>query len=176
MDRECFGPPNEEGVPSYDFSRELSTERYEGYLATYPFRGYMEMFTPDYPTTHNKFLQMQNDGFISEKTRAIFLEFTIYNFNLGLYGVNRIVFEVAAAGDWTQSYEIDVPLQRHLQPLGTGTAEDWLILIFEAGLVLFVLRYVLEEASEFVGVESKNNWISVSIKWDYFLDAWNVLD
>lgn len=176
MDRESFGPPNEEGVPSYDFSRELSMERHEGYLATYPSGGYMEMFTPDYPTTHDKFLQMQQDGFISEKTRAIFLEFTIYNFNLGLYGVNRIVFEVAAAGDWTQTYEIDVLLQRHLQPLGTGTAEDWLILILEAGLVLFVLRYVLEEASEFVGVESKNNWISVSIKWDYFLDAWNVLD
>ena len=60
----------------------------------------MEMFTPDYPKTHAKFLAMKENGFISEKTRAIFLEFTIYNFNLGLYGVLRITFELAPAGDW----------------------------------------------------------------------------
>lgn len=42
--------------------------------------------------------------------------------------------------------------------------------------MLFVLRYVLEEAAEFVGFQSKNGKISVTIKWDYFLDAWNVLD
>lgn len=169
-------------------------------------------------------------GFISEKTRVIFLaprcvsvsapreEFTIYNFNLGLYGVCRIVFEVAAAGDWTQTFEVDVLVQRNLQPLGSGTTEDWLFLILEAGdvegsprksrmfhvfpifswfflefeafrgrkrvaehrkaafrsrvcmkseaaLLLFVIRYVLEEASEFVGFESKGKGLMrLSIK------------
>ena len=39
------------------------------------------------------------------------------------YGVCRLVFEVAAAGDWTNSFEIDVLMQRHLQPLGSGTTE-----------------------------------------------------
>ena len=103
-------------------------------------------------------------------------EFTIYNFNLGLYGVCRIVFEIAAAGDWTQTFEIDVLMQRNLQPLGSGSTEDWLFLILEAALLLFVLRYVLEEASEFVGFESKNGKMRLTIKWDYFLDAWNILD
>ncbi|CAL1168649.1 unnamed protein product [Cladocopium goreaui] len=88
----------------------------------------------------------------------------------------RITFELAPAGDWIQNFDIDVLLQRHLQPLGAGSTEDWLFLILEAGLVLFVLRYVLEEAAEFVGFQSKNGKISVTIKWDYFLDAWNVLD
>lgn len=46
--------------------------------------GYTEIFTPDYLTTNEKFYIMQTEGFVSEKTRAIFLEFTIYNFNLGL--------------------------------------------------------------------------------------------
>ena len=44
----------------------------------------MEMFTPDYPRTHTKFLALKDNGFVSEQTRVIFLEFTIYNFNLGL--------------------------------------------------------------------------------------------
>ena len=91
-------------------------------------------------------------------------EFTTYNFNLGLYAVIRIVFEIAPAGDWTRSFEVDILLQRHLQPLGAGTTEDWFFLILEAALVLFVLRYVLEEAAEFIGFESKNNKISVTIK------------
>ena len=80
----------------------------------------MEMFTPDYPKTHAKFLAMKENGFISEKTRAIFLEFTIYNFNLGLYGVLRITFELAPAGDWIQTFDVDVLLQKHLQPLGVA--------------------------------------------------------
>lgn len=41
------------------------------------------------------------------------------------YGVCRIVFEVAAAGDWSSTFEIDVLVQRHLQPLGAGTTEVW---------------------------------------------------
>lgn len=176
VDREPFGPPNDEGVPTYQFSADANGENYEGWLASYPPGGYMEMLTPDYPKTNDKFLAMKQNGFISEKTRAIFLELTIYNFNLGLYGVMRITFELAPAGDWIQNFDIDVLLQRHLQPLGAGSTEDWLFLILEAGLVLFVLRYVLEEAAEFVGFQSKNGKISVTIKWDYFLDAWNVLD
>ena len=34
---------------------------------------------------------------------------------------------------------------RHLQPLGAGSTEDWLFLILEAGLVLFVLRFLAEQ-------------------------------
>ena len=58
-------------VPSFACSCEFSP-------------GYTEIFTPDYLTTNEKFYIMQTEGFVSEKTRAIFLEFTIYNFNLGL--------------------------------------------------------------------------------------------
>ncbi|CAJ1349115.1 unnamed protein product [Effrenium voratum] len=167
---------NGEGVPSFFFTPDANGEEYEGILARYPTGGYTEIYTPDYLTTNSKFQVMRDDGFVSEKTRALFLEFTIYNFNLGLYGVCRIVFEIAAAGDWTQTFELDVLMQRNLQPLGAGSTEDWLFLILEAALVLFVLRYVLEEASEFIGFESKGTGMQLAIKWDYFMDAWNILD
>eukprot|EP00435_Cladocopium_sp_Y103_P044550 s3561_g12.t1 len=96
VDREPFGPPNDEGIPTYQFSTEamlwsvsvrlaflfcnklcaegLNAENYDGWLGSYPPGGYMEMFTPDYPKTNAKFLAMKQDGFISEKTRAIFLD------------------------------------------------------------------------------------------------------
>jgi len=178
QDTDSYGPGNDEGVPSFSYIKDPTGEPYSGMLAVYPPGGYTEIFTPDYLTTNEKFYIMQTEGFVSEKTRAIFLEFTIYNFNLGLYGVCRIVFEVAAAGDWSSTFEIDVLVQRHLQPLGAGTMEDWLFLILEAALLLFVLRYVLEEASEFVGFEARGGGkrMRLSIEWDYFLDAWNILD
>lgn len=176
LDTSPYGPSNEEGVPTFNYFSDPDGGDYSGIVAVYPPGGYTEIFTPDYLTSNEKFHIMRTEGYLSEKTRAIFLEFTIYNFNLGLYGVCRLVFEVAAAGDWTNSFEIDVLMQRHLQPLGSGTTEDWLFLILEAALLLFVLRYVLEEASEFVGFESKGGKMRISIKWDYFLDAWNILD
>jgi hypothetical protein len=54
-------------------------ENYEGWLASYPPGGYVEMLTPDYPKTNDKFLAMKQNGFISEKTRAIFLDTWIHH-------------------------------------------------------------------------------------------------
>jgi hypothetical protein len=55
-----------------------------GLVLVSPKKGYTEIFTPDYLTSNEKFHIMRTEGYLSEKTRAIFLEFTIYNFNLGL--------------------------------------------------------------------------------------------
>lgn len=176
IDRSEFGPLNEDGQAMFSFFADPVGEKYNGKLATYPPGGYAEPLTSDYLTTSRKMREMEVSGFINEKTRVIFLDFCIYNFNLGLYAVCRIVFEIAPGGDWTNTFDVDILLQRHLTALGSGTTFDWIILIAEAVLVLFVLRYLLEEASEFVSFETKGGRTQPSIKWDYFLDGWNVLD
>lgn len=160
----------------FGFFADPVGDPYSGKLSTYPPGGYSEPLTSDYLTTAAKMREMSNAGFINEKTRAIFLDFTIYNFNLGFYAVCRLVFEIAPGGDWTNTFDVDILLQRHLTALGSGTAFDWILLIAEAVLLLFVMRYLLEEASEFISFESKGGKSNVSVKWDYFLDGWNVLD
>eukprot|EP00931_Biecheleriopsis_adriatica_P103951 TRINITY_DN78726_c0_g1_i1.p1 TRINITY_DN78726_c0_g1~~TRINITY_DN78726_c0_g1_i1.p1 ORF type:complete len:750 (+),score=160.84 TRINITY_DN78726_c0_g1_i1:64-2313(+) len=176
MHRDEFGPLDSEGQSLFRFRADPGIPWYNGQLSNYPPGGFMEAITSDYIRTYNNMRLMEKYGFISEKTRAIFIDFTVYNFNLGLYAVCRLVFEIAPGGDWTKTFEIDILLQRHLTALGTGSTQDWLILIGEAILVLFVLRYLLEEASEFLSCEGKGGKLRPSIKWDYFLDAWNVLD
>ncbi|CAJ1389016.1 unnamed protein product, partial [Effrenium voratum] len=74
LDRDAFGPMNGEGVPSFFFTPDANGEEYEGILARYPTGGYTEIYTPDYLTTNSKFQVMRDDGFVSEKTRALFLE------------------------------------------------------------------------------------------------------
>jgi len=100
------------------------------------------------------------------------LDWTVYNFNLGCYGVCRMMFEITPSGAWISSFSVDVLMQRHLNPIANKTAGDWLSLLGEVILVLFVLRYLMEEASEFVGFKGWRPYI----KWDYFSDAWNLLD
>jgi len=176
IDRDEFGPIDSEGMAMFAFQADTVGEPYVGKLATYPPGGYFEVITADYLTTFAKLRGMEESGFLSEKTRVIFLDFTIYNFNLGFYAVCRLAFEIAPGGDWTKTFNVDILLQRHLSALGGGTTEDWIILIGEAILVLFVLRYLLEEASEFLSFENQGGFMLPVFKWDYFLDAWNIID
>merc|ERR1719272_397158 len=112
-------------------------------------------------------------------SRVVFFEFTIYNLNLGLYAVCRITFEVSAVGGWLKTFDIDILDQRHLKPLGDKGLMAWMLLIMEAVLVIFVVRYLCEEASEFIACDnghSKIPCLRMRIKLDYFTDGWNIID
>merc|ERR1719454_921524 len=55
----------------------------------------------------------------------------------------------------------------------------WILLIMEAAIVVLVMRYLLEEASEFIGCvpgKRKMDCTRLRIKWGYFSDGWNMLD
>mmetsp|Transcript_818 Transcript_818/g.1560 ORF Transcript_818/g.1560 Transcript_818/m.1560 type:complete len:749 (+) Transcript_818:109-2355(+) len=176
IDREEFGPIDSDGLAMFSFQADPVGEAWTGQLATYPPGGYFQVITADYLNTKSAFNTMETAGFLNEKTRVIFMDFTIYNFNLGFYGVCRLVFELAPGGDWTKTFEVDVLMERHLSALGGGSTEDWINLAGEAILVLFVLRYLLEEASEFLSFENRGGIMIPIVKWDYFLDAWNIID
>eukprot|EP00933_Yihiella_yeosuensis_P014549 TRINITY_DN13006_c0_g2_i1.p1 TRINITY_DN13006_c0_g2~~TRINITY_DN13006_c0_g2_i1.p1 ORF type:complete len:751 (+),score=131.93 TRINITY_DN13006_c0_g2_i1:211-2463(+) len=176
LSKKEYGPMNEEGTPSYRFMADPADGPYSGKLSSYPPGGFMTAITPDYLKTKKEFINFEKNRFITQSTRAIFYDFTIYNFNLGLYAPCHIVFEIDASGNWLHTMKVDVLIQRHLAALGAGNTSDWLILIGEAVLALFCLRYLLEEASEFMAVETKGGIPRPVVKWEYFGDAWNVLD
>merc|ERR1719238_1156678 len=93
---------------------------------------------------------LKDNRWIGPSTRVIWFEFTIYNLNLGLYAVCRITFEISPVGGWLKRFDIDILDQRHLKPLGDKGIMAWILLIMEAVLVIFVVRYLCEEASEFI--------------------------
>jgi hypothetical protein len=179
-DKTGFGPVSNRGTPEFEWLAEPDGMDFDGKIAFYPSGGYMWVLTSNYNVSFYRTLLYEENDWVDAGTRAVFIDFTIYNFNLGLYAACRIAFEVAPSGRWFKTFDVTVFQQRSLSALGFGTAWEWCLLVFEGILILFVIRYLLEEASEFIGFEHRGQGKFPSkrptIKWGYFLDAWNVLD
>mmetsp|Transcript_48298 Transcript_48298/g.121644 ORF Transcript_48298/g.121644 Transcript_48298/m.121644 type:complete len:742 (+) Transcript_48298:80-2305(+) len=172
-DMDAYGPPDPvTGDPIYNFISDPTGVQVTGKVATYAAGGFMQAFTSNHNETNSALLLMENEDFLGPGTRVIFIDWTIFNFNLNCYAVCRLMFEIAPSGNWVNELQVTVLMQRHMNPIASRTTGDWLALLGEVILVLFVLRYLLEEASEFVGFRGRYPYI----KWDYFSDAWNILD
>jgi len=108
---------------------------------------------------------LKNEGFLDPATRAVFIDFTVWNSNLGSYAVTRISFEFAPSGAVSNNVRVLIMNERYFQPGGLNTIWDMLQIVGEMIIILFVLWYVAEELSE----------LSVS-RWAYLHDGWNILD
>mmetsp|Transcript_11171 Transcript_11171/g.25008 ORF Transcript_11171/g.25008 Transcript_11171/m.25008 type:complete len:855 (-) Transcript_11171:201-2765(-) len=163
----CYGPYNEEAVETaaygpfddsgnneFLFSMDAG-EPVPGKLHTYAPGGFYEVLTANYNQSLTTLRLLEREQWVSQATRAIFLDFTFFNFNLGLYAVCRMSFEVSAGGSWVKTFSVEVLKERHLSPMGAGAAEDWAFLIGEAILVICVIFYLVEEMNEFLGFEKR---------------------
>lgn len=173
LDDTNFGPPNmltgDSVFPFYG----LNGPNTAGKIASYPASGFMTAFTAHYNDTLNSVSLMYDNNFVGPATRVVFLDWTIYNFNTGYYAVCRILFEVAPSGKWATTFDVDILMTRHLDAIAAIFLDgDFLPLVGQIMLMLFVLGYSLEEMSEFVGFRSGRPYI----KWEYFGDPWNLLD
>jgi len=156
--------PELEGI--YKYSEELQgSVDYAGVLGTYPRTGHVELITPNVTATTIKIAQLKKDDWIAAPSRAVFIDFTVWNMNLNLHAVIRIVAEFSRSGVCETNTRVIVIQPRQLYPLSTSGIWDMLALVGEFILTLFILFYIAEEMTEF------------SITWHkYFLDPWNVID
>jgi len=178
-DKEPFGPISVIGGPMFSYSEDLVSKPQMGWLGWYNGGGFMQAMDGNYTHSLEILSSLEMNGWIGPSTRAVWFEFTIYNLNLGLYAVCRITFEISPVGGWLKTFDIDILDQRHLKPLGDKGLMAWMLLIMEAVLVIFVVRYLCEEASEFIACDnghSKIPCLRMRIKLDYFTDGWNIID
>jgi len=97
---------------------------------------------------------------IRRGTRAVFMDFSVYNANINLFCVVRLLVEFPATGGAIPSWTFrTVKLIRYV------TVGDYFIMACEAIFVLFILYYMVEEA-----IEIKKHKLS------YFKSFWNILD
>jgi polycystin 1L2 len=138
---------------------------YAGVLGTYPIMGHAELIVPNVTAATTKIARLKQDDWISASTRAVFIDFTVWNMNLNLHAVIRIVAEFSRSGVCETNTRVIVVQPRHLYPLSTSGIWDMLSIVGEFILALFILFYIAEEMTE------------LSITWHkYFLDPWNVVD
>lgn len=176
VDTAEYGPTGEQGGKMFVWSNTSPLDVQAGKLATYEPGGFTTLLASNHTASVELIASFQEHDWLTRGTRAIFLDFTIYNFNLGLYCVGRIIFEVSLTGAWVVTFHTDVLRQRYLNPLGLGSDAELLLLTGEAVLVLFVFYYFVEECKEFAGVEQWKGIYIPKVKLDYFSDVWNVLD
>lgn len=88
-------------------------------------------------------LLFQNDTWIDDATRAVFIEFAVYNANLNMHTMIRIVGEFPATGGVIPSFSFQTE-----RLLLYHTAADYVILTLEIILILFILYYIYEEFFE----------------------------
>lgn len=180
-DTEEYGPVAAQGGKEFQYGAAAANgAEYTGQLGiTYPASGFMQSFTANYSRSVEVLGLLQDAGWLSAATRVVFIEFTIYNYNTGFYGVCRIALEASPSGAWLKNFDVNILQQRDLQPLGDQGASAWALLVMQALLVCCVVRYIFEETSEFIGCDnngSKNILRRMRIKTEYFSDGWNLID
>merc|ERR1719159_582767 len=158
--QDSFGPKK-----IYRWSEDGDGAWHDGKLAAYSPNGFMQTFTTNRSRTLAEMKTLKDAGFLDAATRAVMVDFTIWNSNLGLYAVSRITHEFAPSGAVAGSVRTLILSERYFTPGGTKTLGEWFAIIGEVAIIIFVVFYLGEEFSE----------CSV-MKWDYLKDGWNLMD
>lgn len=157
---EAFGP---EGKYAYS-SDDLGTG-YTGSVSAYPAGGYMIFLSTNKTTANIAIQNMKTEKFFDLQTRAVFIDFTVWNSNNGVYSVMRIAVEFGPSGTVHQYMEASVLAESMLVMGGHGSLKDWCAFFTVLIVMAFVGYFMVEEINEIYAARLM-----------YFTDGWNVLD
>ncbi|XP_063291145.1 polycystin-2-like protein 1 [Pelobates fuscus] len=149
------------GTPwTYYTEDELGGSSHWGKLATYSGGGYyldLELTKQD---SQRDLQILKNNLWLDRGTRAVFVDFSVYNANINLFCVLRLVVEFPATGGAIPSWQIrTVKLIRYV------SGWDYFIIACEIIFCVFIFYYVVEEMLE----------LRIH-KFKYFTSIWNILD
>lgn len=97
---------------------------------------------------------------ITRGTRAVFVDFSVYNANLNIFAVCKLVFEFPSTGGVITTAEFhSLRLIRFLE------AFDWFILACEILVYIFIVYYIVEEVREII-----------YFRLAYFTKFWTYID
>ncbi|XP_010751586.2 polycystin-2 isoform X1 [Larimichthys crocea] len=158
-DTASFGPKN--GTPwVYATESEMNGSSYWGQVSKYGGGGYYQDLsrTKEESTVQLQFLK--DHLWLDRGTRAVFLDFSVYNGNINLFCIARLLVEFPATGGVVTSWQFQtVRLIRYV------SSWDYFVGLCEVAFCLFVLYYVVEEVLE----------IHIH-RLHYFKSLWNCLD
>ncbi|PAA56728.1 hypothetical protein BOX15_Mlig009305g2 [Macrostomum lignano] len=157
--REPFGYMNSTAW-NYSTEQQLDGRGYSGKLATYNGGGYYIDLGRSREESTAKIDELFHGLWIDRATRAVFIDFTVYNANINLFCVIKLIAEFPATGGGFTSWEFrTVKLLRYVEPI------DYFVLACECIFMLFICYYIVEEI-----IEIKRH------KLAYFSSFWNWLD
>ncbi|XP_048459930.1 polycystic kidney disease 2-like 2 protein [Rhincodon typus] len=158
-DQSPFGPRSgsawEYRVPNNEF--ELW---HWGRLGTYGNGGYIFELTRDKVATAGEIKQLKSKLWLDSGSRAVFIDFTVYNANVNLFTAIRLLVEFPATGGAIPSSEFfTVKLLRYVSNF------DYFLAACEIIFCFFICNYLIQEIIELH-----------SYRMAYFKNFWNCLD
>ncbi|XP_023655171.1 polycystin-2 [Paramormyrops kingsleyae] len=169
---ECYGlysTANEDASPFglkngtawvYTDAALTNGSSYTGEITTYSGGGYYQDLSRSRETSAALLHLLRTNLWIGRGTRAVFIDFSIYNRNINLFCIAKLVVEFPATGGAVTSSQFQtIKLTRY------ASGWDYFIAACEVAFCFFIIYYFVEEALE----------IRIH-RLQYFKSLWNCLD
>ncbi|RXN01914.1 Polycystin-2 [Acipenser ruthenus] len=145
---------------TYAKEEDLNGSHHWGLITTYSGGGYYLDLSRTREKTAAKVKTLKENLWLDRGTRVVFIDFSVYNANINLFCVVRLVVEFPATGGTVTSWQFQtVKLIRYVSNF------DYFVAACEIAFCLFILYYVVEEILE----------IRIH-RLHYFRSLWNCLD
>uniref|UniRef100_A0A8C3X7H4 Polycystin-2-like protein 1 n=1 Tax=Catagonus wagneri TaxID=51154 RepID=A0A8C3X7H4_9CETA len=166
---DVYSPDNEEQLPfgllngtawTYHSQDELGGSSHWGRLTSYSGGGYYLDFPGSRQASAEALRDLQEGLWLDRGTRVVFIDLSVYNANINLFCVLRLVVEFPATGGAIPSWQIrTVKLIRYISNW------DFFIIGCEIIFCIFIFYYVVEEILE----------LHIH-RLRYLSSIWNILD
>ncbi|XP_068718371.1 polycystin-2-like protein 1 [Montipora capricornis] len=145
---------------TYQTEEELEGRSHWGRITHYSGGGFTMLLKATKEKTKPLIEVLKKHLWLDRGTRAVFIDFTVYNANINLFCIVRLLFEYPATGGCIPSFNFrTVKLIRYVTNL------DYFVMGCEGIFILFIIYYTIEEILEIRKHRLK-----------YFKSFWNVLD
>ncbi|XP_046574496.1 polycystic kidney disease protein 1-like 2 [Haliotis rubra] len=146
---------------TYRSSFQLVTIPFVGKLATYSGGGYVQELPRLPDSARGAMDDIQSSDWIDQYTRAVFVEFSLYNPNTNLISVVILVFEFSNFGGVFPYYQIFTSKLYHY----TGGFEQF-VAVCEAVFLIYVIIFTYLEIKKYRQMSAS----------DYFKDTWSYVE
>ncbi|KAM3865230.1 polycystin-2 [Diretmus argenteus] len=144
----------------YTAESKLNGSSYWGQVSKYGGGGYYQDLSRTKEESAIQLRLLKDHLWLDRGTRAVFLDFSVYNGNINLFCIARLLVEFPATGGVVTSWQFQtVRLIRYV------SSWDYFVGVCEVAFCLFILYYVVEEVLE----------IRIH-RLHYFKSLWNSLD
>lgn len=154
-----FGPKNGTAW-AYTAEGGMNESSYWGQVSKYGGGGFYQDLSRTRESSALQLRFLKENLWLDRGTRAVFLDFSVYNGNINLFCIARLLAEFPATGGVVTSWQFQtVRLIRYV------SSWDYFVAVCEVAFCIFILYYVVEEVLE----------IRIH-RLHYFKCLWNCLD
>ncbi|KAH9492781.1 hypothetical protein Btru_024701 [Bulinus truncatus] len=148
---------------SYSSAESLNGYPYWGNMALYSGGGYVAHLNGTKKDIENTLQQLQQESWIDKYTRAIFIEFTVYNPQVNLFSVNMLLAEFNLNNAILPSFRFEPAM---LLPYMTNAMIFQIVC--EVIFVLYIIGFIVKELLQVIKLRKAYflmfwNWVEISI-------------